>query len=104
MNYTEEQKAAFKRQFAARDRRNHILAGVLVVLSIGFAYVTDAGNRSTWLGLNIVVGLLVFTTLVSVSLICLLRLIRCPACGSRHLIGRVERSPHCCPKCGLTLW
>ncbi len=104
MNYTEAQKAAFKQQFAARDRRNHIVAVVLLVLSIGFVYVTDDGNRSTWLGLNVVVSLLAFVALVSGSFICLLRLIRCPACDSRHLIGRVRRSPHFCPKCGLTLW
>lgn len=104
MKYAEEQKAAFKQQFAARQRRKGIKAVLLGVLSVGFAVVTDDGNGNTWLGLPGAFMVPAFVALVGGPAIFWLRLFRCPACDSTHLAGRVRPSPHFCPKCGLTLY
>jgi hypothetical protein len=100
MEYTEEQKAAFKQQFAASRKRQIILAVPLVVLFVGFAVLNDERNGGNLLGMPVAVIVPGFLVLVGGAVVFSLKNWRCPACN-RYLGKGI--SPRFCPKCGVAL-
>jgi len=100
MEYTEEQKAAFRQQFAIRRKRQIILAVPLVALIVAFAVLTDEKSGSTVLGLPIAVVGPAFLVLVLGAIVFSVRNWRCPACD--RYLGK-GMSPRFCPKCGVSL-
>ena len=100
MEYTEEQKATFKQQFARRRKRQLILAVPLVVMVLGFAVLTDERNQVTLPGIPASILPAVFLAVVVGALIFSLRNWRCPACD-KYLGKGVN--PRFCPKCGVAL-
>jgi hypothetical protein len=99
MEYTEGQKASFKQEFAARRKRQVILAVPLVIF-IGFAVLADQRNGGPVLGIPAAVFGPAFLALVVVALAFSFRNWRCPACDK--YLGK-GISPHFCPKCGVAL-
>ena len=100
MEYTEEQKATFKQQFAERRKRQIILAIPLVALVVGFAVFTDERNQVALPGVPASAVAPVFLVVVVGALIFSLRNWRCPACDK--YLGKGV-SPRFCPKCGVAL-
>src|SRR5262245_36070128 len=100
MEYTEEQKATFKRQFAERRKRQILLAVPLVAVVLAFSFLTDEKNRVVLPGVSPnVVGPVVVLAVVG-ALIFSFRNWRCPACDK--YLGK-GISPSFCPKCGVAL-
>jgi Na+/citrate or Na+/malate symporter len=97
--YTAEQQAEFKRQFAARRKRQLILAVPLVLVIIAVV-VSRRGSGLESLGLptDMLVGFFIF--LVIGALAFSFKNWRCPACD--RYLGR-DISPRFCPKCGIGL-
>ena len=99
MEYTEDQKAEFKREFAVRRKRQFMLAVPLVAIVL---VVTLAGERR---GSGDIFGIprqtfgVGFFLLVAGGLLFSLRNWRCPACDK--YLGK--GSPHFCPRCGVQL-
>jgi hypothetical protein len=100
LEYTDEQKATFKHQFAERRRRQIILAVPLVTLVVAFAVFTDERNQLALPGVPASMVAPFFFAVVVGALIFSLRNWRCPACD-RYLGKGV--SPRFCPKCGVAL-
>ena len=99
MEYTEEQKAEFKREFAVRRNRQVMLAVPLVALVL---VITLAGGRrgsGDILGIDRQTFGIGFFALVGGALLFSLRNWRCPACDK--YLGK--GSPHFCPRCGVEL-
>ncbi len=98
MEYTEQQKAAFKTTFARR-RRNQLMFSLGVVALVGF--FAFARNRPQTRP-GILVRIAVPTALAaSVGLVIFsLQNWRCPACDG--YLGRVGNARFC-PKCGVAL-
>lgn len=99
MEYTEEQKAAFKQQFAERRKRQIVLAVPLVVLFVAFAILSD-DKGSGILGLPMTVAGPVFAVFVIGAVAFSLWNWRCPACN--RYLGK-GASPRFCAKCGVPL-
>jgi hypothetical protein len=100
LEYTEEQKATFKQQFAVRRKRQIILAIPLIALVLGFAVLTDERNQVTLPGVPASMVPPVFLAVVAGALLFSLRNWRCPACDK--YLGKGV-SPRFCPKCGVAL-
>jgi hypothetical protein len=100
MEYTEQQKATFKQQFAERRKRQIILAIPLVVMILGFAFLTDEKNQVALPGVPPAVIGPVIVALVVGALVFSLKNWRCPACDK--YLGK-GISPSFCPKCGVAL-
>lgn len=100
MEYTEQQKATFKQQFAERRRRQIILAVPLVALAVGFALLTDEKGSGTPFGVPMTVAGPAFVVLVLGALGFSLWNWRCPACN--RYLGK-GASPRFCAKCGVPL-
>lgn len=100
MEYTEVQKASFKQEFAARRKRQIILAVPLVAIVIAFAVLTDERNGGTVLGMPAAVVAPAFLVLVVGALVFSFRNWRCPACDK--YLGK-GIGPRFCPKCGVAL-
>ena len=100
MEYTEQQKATFKQQFAERRKRQIILAVPLVLLFLALSFLTDEKNRVALPGVPAaMVGPLLVAAVVG-ALLFSLRNWRCPACDK--YLGK-GISPRFCPKCGVAL-
>ena len=99
MEYTEGQKASFKREFAARRTRQLILAVPLVAIFIGFAVLNDE-RKGAVLGLPAEVLAPAFLVFVGAALVFSFRNWRCPACDK--YLGK-GMSLRFCPKCGVAL-
>ena len=99
MEYTEEQKARFREQYATRRRRQYALtfslAGLFVAL---FFFGPRYLGRFT--GLSVTTIAPVSFLLVAGALIFSVRNWRCPACN--RYLGRT-RNPKYCQGCGIEL-
>jgi hypothetical protein len=99
MEYTEEQKAAFRSSFVAKRRRQIIAAVPVVILMIGLAIAAE-GESNTVFGAPI-------STLVPTMILFVIGIVifsfrnwRCPACDK--YLGKAM-SPRFCSKCGVPL-
>ena len=99
MEYTEQQKQDFKKQFADRRRMQLMVSGPLIILIILFATV----NENTGLVLGII-PISIFTPILIVAvvgaIIFSLKNWRCPACNK--YLGKAF-NPRFCSKCGIGL-
>jgi hypothetical protein len=96
VDYTEEQKAHFKLEFATRRKRQMILAVPLVVLVL-LAVASDRSGAIFGIPREAIgIGFFIF---VVCGLIFSLRNWRCPACD--RYLGK--GTPSYCPKCGVQL-
>jgi hypothetical protein len=99
MEYTEQQIAHFKTEFARR-KRNQLIAAAPVVLIMVVVVLFRQQVEPVLEGLPSAISgaglLIVFGGLIAFSL----RNWRCPACNS--YLGR-STSMHHCPKCGVAL-
>ncbi len=100
MEYTQGQKASFKQEFAARRRRQLILAVPLVAVAIGLAMLGDERNGRAVLGMPAAVVAPAFLLLVGGAIVFSFLNWRCPACDK--YLGK-GISPRFCPKCGVAL-
>lgn len=102
MQYTAEQQAKFKREFAARRRRQMLVAVPFVALIVGFVALARAGQADgeNLMGVPLLVWAAAFLALVVGVLVFAFRNWRCPACGK--YLGR-EMGPRFCSKCGVAL-
>jgi len=100
MEYTQGQKASFKQEFAARRKRQLILAVPLVAVAIGLAMLGDERNGRAVLGMPTAVVAPAFLLLVGGAIVFSFRNWRCPACDK--YLGK-GISPRFCPKCGVAL-
>jgi hypothetical protein len=100
MEYTEGQKASFKQEFAARRKRQIILAVPLVAIFIGFALLADDRNGGVVLGMPAAVVAPAFLVLVVGAIVFSFRNWRCPACDK--YLGK-GINPRFCPNCGVAL-
>ena len=99
MEYGEQQQHEFKSEFAARRRRQLMVAGPLIILTVLFV----TANESTGLVLGsipISVLLPVFIVAVIGAVVFSLKNWRCPACNK--YLGKAF-NPSFCPKCGVGL-
>lgn len=99
MPYTSEQEAEFKSQFAARRKRQIILAVPLVAAMIAMAVAGDS-DRQDFFGISIAVWVTAFLAFVAGALIFSFRNWRCPA--SDRYLGK-QMSLRFCSKCGVVL-
>jgi hypothetical protein len=99
MPYTSEQEGEFKRQFAARRKRQLLLSVPLVVAIIAVA-ILGKSDRQEILGVPAAVVGPAFVVLVLGALIFSLINWRCPACSG--YLGK-KISPRFCSKCGVVL-
>jgi hypothetical protein len=97
MQYTEEQKAAFRAQFSAKRRNQIILAAPLVAVVLLLAF---SEGKEAVLGIPLVVAGPVAIVLILGGLAFSLYNWRCPACN--RYLGRTI-SPKFCVKCGVEL-
>ena len=99
MEYTDQQLAQFRAEFARRKRNQFLAAVPVIAIAVSVAFFKEEieqaaqGISPAVLGVAVV---LVFGGLVVFSL----RKWRCPACDS--YLGR-STSMHHCPKCGVAL-
>ncbi|MGC8774745.1 MAG: hypothetical protein ACP5R6_05750 [Chlorobaculum sp.] len=99
MEYTEQQKQAFKNEFASRRRNQIVVSGLLFILMI--PYVT--ADKSTGLVLGtypVAMFMPLFFVVVIGALVFSFKNWRCPACDK--YLGR-SMNPHFCWKCGIAL-
>lgn len=99
MEYTEEEKASFKQEFAVRRRKQIILIVPLVAL-IGFAVLVDQRNGGVVLGIPAAVAGPALLVLVGAAVVFSFWNWRCPACNK--YLGK-GLGPRFCPKCGVPL-
>jgi len=100
MTYTEDQKAAFRTEFATRRKRQLFVSIPLVVFMLGFMIVLDEKTKAPVLGLSpsVVIGL--FALMMGGGLLFSLLNWRCPACA-RYLGKHIN--PSFCHRCGTPL-
>lgn len=99
MDYTDGQKAQFKITFAARRRKQRLLAVPLIALFIGFAVVRDR-NQGELFGFSVAVWGPIFVLLVAGAVIFSFVNWKCPACN--RYLGK-SANPTFCSKCGVAL-
>jgi hypothetical protein len=100
MEYTEAQKVAFKHEFAARRKRQIMLAVPVVALVIIVAMFADERNGRVVLGIPAGFVGPAFLTIMVAAVAFSFRNWRCPACDK--YLGK-GMSPRFCPKCGVAL-
>ena len=94
MNYTPEQLAGFKAEFARRQKRQ---LGVAAVIFAGVIAIWILRDRSP---LESPAGITVFLAAMGAILVYTLQNWRCPACGK--YLGK-GAFPRFCPQCGVAL-
>jgi hypothetical protein len=94
MEYTQEQLAGFKTEFARRQKRQF---GVAAVIFAGLISVMIMRDRSP---LDSPVGITLVIAAMAAILIFTLQNWRCPACGK--YLGK-GAFPRFCPQCGVAL-
>jgi len=99
MEYTEEQKQAFKTQYALRKRRQLMVTVPLVLVFIALA-MADKAEGSFFSAVPADVFIPVFFIIIIGALIFSFRNWRCPACNK--YLGKAV-SLRFCPKCGIAL-
>ena len=99
MEYTEQQKAQFREQFAVLRKRQWIAVIPAVAAALSVGLIDENANRPVaGLPQSVIIGV-VFAVFIGV-LIFSLRNWRCPACSG--YLGRVM-NPKFCSKCGAEL-
>ena len=98
MEYTEEEQASFKRQFATSRKRQIIMVIPLLAFYIAAALLTDE-KTGLLFWMPRAITLTAFTVVLAGAIIFSLRNWRCPACkkflgGGRHRF---------CSNCGVAL-
>ena len=99
MQYTEEQKSRFKREFAERRRKQMILVIPFLILIVGSFFMGDRDVSSIF-GISSEAAGLAFLILVAGALAFSFRNWRCPACDK--YLGKVINPKHC-HACGIEL-
>ena len=99
MEYTEEQKARIRADFAARRRRQFAISVPIFVLVMGMAFL-GKGTQGRIFGIPACVGLPAALILVVGAIAFSLIHWRCPACN--RYLGK-QLSPKYCSRCGVTL-
>ena len=99
MEYTEQQRVEFKREFAVRRRRQFAMAVPLLTIVAGVTILTDRTTGDV-LGVPRAAIGPAFAVLVASALAFSLRNWRCPACNAYLGKGAHRYS---CPKCGVEL-
>ena len=97
MEYTQEQKAHFKEQFAVRRKRQLMLAIPLVALIL-LITLSERGSRDVFGVPHQTIGI-GFFLFVACALLFSFRNWRCPACDK--YLGK--GIPRYCPRCGVEL-
>jgi hypothetical protein len=100
MTYTEDQKAAFRAEFASRRKRQLLVSIPLVVVMLGVMIVLDDKSKAPALGLSPSVVIGIFAVVMGGGLVFSLLNWRCPACA-RYLGKHI--SPSFCHRCGVAL-
>jgi len=100
VEYTDDQKAAFRVEFALRRKRQLFVSIPLIVVMLGLMTVLDEKRKAPVLGLSPSVVVAVFAVLMGGALVFSLLNWRCPACG-RYLGKHI--SPSFCHRCGVPL-
>ena len=100
MEYTNEQRESFKREFAVRRKRQIIVAVPVVALFVGFAALTDERNKALLASGRFEILVAAFLTILFGVVIFSVRNWRCPACD--RYLGK-GMGPRFCPKCGVAL-
>jgi hypothetical protein len=98
LQYTEEQQASFKQQYAVRRKRQITMAIPLVVFFAGTALLGDE-KTGLLLGMPRAVTMAAFTVVLGSAIIFSLRNWRCPACNKFLGSGRHRF----CSNCGVAL-
>lgn len=98
MEYTDEQKEQFRREFAEKRRRQIMLAIPLVPIALLFV-LSDDRHGTPLIHLPSAVIILGFIVIVG-ALAFSFKNWRCPGCGK--YLGRTLGPRHC-PKCGIAL-
>jgi len=99
MEYTEEQKASFKRQFSAKRRKQIIVAVPLIAVIILLALAGEESEKVV-LGMSTAVWVLIAALIIVAGVVFSLYNWRCPACNK--YLGKAM-SPKFCVKCGVAL-
>jgi rubrerythrin len=94
MEYTHEQLAGFKAEFARRQKRQFAVAAVILAGAISLMILR---NRSP---LESPVGIVLIVAAMGAILVFTLQNWRCPACGK--YLGK-GAFPRFCPQCGVAL-
>jgi Zn finger protein HypA/HybF involved in hydrogenase expression len=94
--HTEEQEKQFKRQFAARQRRQRV-AATSAVVAVPLGVIASVGSGVSPIRLFVILAAGVFVLGVLVFSFVNWR---CPACG--RYLGQIPIRRHC-PKCGVAL-
>ena len=102
MPYTGQQGSSFKRDFAARRRRQVLISALFMVpvVVVAIAKRNHPEPLVAVMGIPIRVRLVGFFALMLVAIALSLRNWRCPACGGP--LSRTLNHPYC-PRCGAEL-
>ena len=100
MTYTEEQKAAFRIEFAARRKKQRLVSIPLAVLMIGVLLVLDEKAKGPVFGVSPAIVVAALTAVLIAGVVFSLRNWRCPAC--RRYLGK-HMNPSFCHRCGIPL-
>ena len=99
MEYTEQQKAEFKEQFATRRTRQIVCVVVILAVILPLMMAEERADQGL-LGMSVaVLGPLVLGVVVA-GVIFSFRNWRCPACN--RYLGK-GANPVFCPRCGVEL-
>ena len=90
MEHPNEQKEAFKREFAVRRKRQIMVAVPVVALFVGFAALTDERNKAVLAGSHFEILVAAFLAILCGVIIFSLRNWHCPACD-RYLGKGMDR-------------
>jgi len=100
MDYTEDQKARLRSEFAVRRRRQLFLSIPLAVFMIVILIMLDDKSKAPILGLPPSVVVVVFAVVMIAGIGFSLVNWRCPAC--RRYLGK-HINPSFCHRCGAPL-
>src|SRR5262249_12075866 len=97
MEYSEEQLAGFREEFAKHRQTRVLVTVLMVVCAVAFAVFAQSMSKTSqmdflWPSL--------FIALILIGVVFLLATSRCPACGS--IVGRPFRAKFC-DQCGVPL-
>jgi hypothetical protein len=93
MEYTHEQLAGFKAEFARRQKRQFAVAAVILAGLISMLILRDRAFQSP-------VGIALVVAAMAAIMVFTLQNWRCPACGK--YLGK-GAFPRFCPQCGVAL-
>ena len=100
MTYTEDQKAAFRAEFATRRKRQLFVSIPLVIFMVGVLIALDEKTKAPVFGLSSSVVAAIFAVVMGGGLVFSLLNWRCPAC-QRYLGKHIN--PSFCHRCGVPL-